>query len=120
MYIVICFISLWAISIIITKFVSQKLQLYICVCVCNFFSFLLDFGTNPKFNMEAIQNLQRVNMPKCSFFSLLLDFGTNPKLDMAAMQKLKKVKMPKYSYCIHIFPTSDSCFQFNIDACEKV
>ena len=66
----------------------------VCVCVCvyiNFFSLLLDFCTNPKFNMAPIR-----------------------------VQKLQRVKMPKSFYCIHIFLILDSCFQFNIDAHGKV
>ena len=60
------------------KIFKPEVVVLICVCVCvcvyNFFSFLLDFGTNPEFNMEAVQNLQRVNMPKCSFFSFFVRF----------------------------------------------
>jgi hypothetical protein len=70
--------------------------------------------------MKAMQNLQRVNMLKYSFFSLLLDFGANPKLNMTPIQKLQRVNMPECSNYIHIFPTSDSCFQFNIGARGKV
>jgi len=44
--------------------------------IYNLFSFLLDFCTNPKFNMAPIQKLQRVNIPKysyCIHIFLILD-----------------------------------------------